>query len=170
VARSGLTTPVVALAGLVAAVFVAGWPVLALPGDAAAIAAASDLDHDPEDIAAVTAVCSRCHMASQFLGSPRSSVRWEQTYARMSQNGARGSDEQLNRVVRFFQQNLTIINLNSSPAEELGPTLQVSDDVVDRLLARRAKTKFKNAVDVAAVPGIDTATLRRLDAKGLLQF
>lgn len=145
-------------------------PAAALPGDTAAITAASGLDHDPEDIAAVAAVCSRCHVASQFLGAPRSSGRWEQTYARMSRNGATGTDDQLNRVVRFFQQNLTIVNVNTSPAEELGPTLQASDEIVDRLLARRAKRKIADVADLASIAGLDAATLRKLDANGLLQF
>lgn len=169
-ARGSLVLPAAVAAAFVAGVFGGFPPASALPGDAAAIAAASNLDHDPEDIAAVAAVCSRCHVASQFLGAPRSSGRWEQTYARMSRNGATGTDDQLNRVVRFFQQNLTIINVNTSPAEELGPTLQVGDDVVDKLLARRATRKFAGVADLASVAGTDAVTLRKLDAKGLLQF
>ncbi len=46
----------------------------------------------------------------------------------MSGYGANGTDDQLDRVVTYFQKNLTVINVNTSPPEDLGETLQVKDD------------------------------------------
>jgi DNA uptake protein ComE-like DNA-binding protein len=161
------------LAGLIAlggAWGLAAVPAISLPGDAAAIAKASKLDKDPADFEAVTVVCTRCHASSQFLSTPRSSARWEETYGQMSRLGATGSDEQLNRVVAYFQKNLTIINVNTSPAEELGPTLQVSDDAVEAILARRVKRPFASIADLATVPGVDRGVLETLKSNGCLQF
>lgn len=148
----------------------AGSPVQALTGDLAAIAKASNLDNDPKDFQAVTAVCTRCHASFQFLTTPRSDNRWEQVFAEMSGYGATGSDDQLNRVVSYFQKNLTIINVNTSPAEDLGPTLQVSDDVVAAILARRAQQPFTGIDDLSKVQGVDRSILDKLKAKNCLLF
>jgi DNA uptake protein ComE-like DNA-binding protein len=142
----------------------------ALPGDLEAIIKASDLDHDPQDFQAVADVCTRCHAASQFLTTPRSDSRWEQVYEEMTTNGATGTDDQLNRVVSYFQKNLTVINVNTSPPDELGPTLQVSDSVVAAIVARRAEKKFASIDDLAGVTGVDRSVLEKLAAKKCLQF
>lgn len=162
-----------ALAGVVA--LVAAWGLQpaatdALPGDAEAVAKASVLDKDPDDFTAVTIVCTRCHNSAQFLTTPRSSSRWEELYGEMARLGATGSVAQLNRVVHYFQKNLTVVNANSSPADELGPTLQVSDEVVDAILARRAQRPFSDVADLASIPGVDRGILDTLKSRGCLQF
>jgi DNA uptake protein ComE-like DNA-binding protein len=157
---------VVAAGGLVTATTI----VQALPGDLEAIVKASDLDHDPQDFQAVADVCTRCHAASQFLTTERSDGRWEQVFAEMSENGATGTDEQLNRVVSYFQKNLTVINVNTSPPDELGPTLQVDDKVVAAIVARRAQKKFADIDDLSGIAGVDRTILEKLSAKHCLQF
>jgi hypothetical protein len=154
------------LLALVVLIAAAASPARALPGDAAAVMAASDLDGDPLDAQAVTEVCTRCHAASQFLGTPRSSGRWEQVFAQMSGFGAGGTEEQLNRVVAYFQMNLMVVNVNTSPAEELGPTLQVSDETVGLIMARRAQRKFTGWKDLATIPGVHHATVQKLSDTG----
>lgn len=147
-----------------------GVPANALPGDAAIVLKASDMDDDPLDAQAVTQVCTRCHAASQFLGTPRSSTRWEELYGRMSRYGAGGSEEQLNRVVAYFQMNLTLVNVNTSPAEELGPTLQASDETIARVVARRSQRKFTDVKDLISVGGLHAPTIQKLNANGRLQY
>lgn len=159
-----------ALALVLITVAAAPPPATALPGDAEAIAKASDLDDDPLDFQAVTLVCTRCHVASQFLGGKRSSSRWEDTYGRMARYGATGSDEQLNRVVHYFQKNLTVVNVNTSPGDELGPTLQVSDEVVDAILTQRQKKPFAGVADLGKIPGVDPKKLKKLASNGRLLF
>jgi competence protein ComEA len=145
-------------------------PVQALAGDLAAIAKASSLDNDPQDSQAVAAVCTVCHAASQFLTTPRSTSRWQQVYEQMSGYGATGTDDQLDRVVAYFQKNLTVINVNTSPADDLGPTLQLSDDVVAAVMARRAQHPFSGIDDLSKIAGIDRSILEKLSAKNCLQF
>lgn len=151
-------------------VFLIGSPVLALPGDLAAIRSASNLDNDPQDSLAVAAVCTVCHASFQFLTTPRSSSRWEQVFAEMSGYGANGTDDQLDRVVNYFQKNLTVINVNTSPVDDLQPTLQVSDKVAAVILARRAQHPFTGIDDLSKVNGVDRSVLEKLSAKKCLQF
>ena len=145
-------------------------PVQALAGDLAAITKASSLDNDPQDFRAVAAVCTVCHAASQFLTTPRSSSRWQQVYDEMSALGAIGTDDQLDRLVAYIQKNLTVINVNTSPADDLGPTLQVNDKVVAAIMARRAEHSFIGIDDLSKIPGIDRSILEKLSAKNCLQF
>lgn len=145
-------------------------PVRALAGDLAAIKAASDLDQDPRDALAVAAVCTVCHSSSQFLSTPRGSDRWEQVFADMSGYGADGTDDQLDRVVNYFQKNLTVINVNTSPVEDVEQTLQVSDQVAAEIMARRKLRVFTGMDDLSKIPGMGRSVLEKLTVKHCLQF
>jgi len=145
-------------------------PVRALAGDLAAIKAASDLDQDPRDAQAVAAVCTVCHSSPQFLSTPRGSSRWEQVFAEMSGYGADGTDDQLDRVVNYFQKNLTVINVNTSSIEDVGQTLQVSDQVAAEIMARRKRGAFTGIDDLGKISGVDRSVLEKLTAKNCLQF
>lgn len=134
----------------------------------AAIKVASKLDSDPADSQAVQQVCTACHSSSQFLGTPRSSSRWEQLFGQMAQLGASPTDAQVDQIVRYFQRNLTVINVNSSPMEELGPTLQTDPDVTNAIVERRSQHKFTSIADLATIRGVDRSVLVQL--KDRLQF
>lgn len=134
----------------------------------AAIKAASVLDNDPGDAEAVRDICTACHSSSQFLGTPRSSSRWEELFGQMARQGAHPNDEQVERIVRYFQRNLMVVNVNTSPDEELGPTLQTSPETTAAIALRRVQRKFTGIADLAAIPGVDRSVLERL--KDRLQF
>jgi DNA uptake protein ComE-like DNA-binding protein len=153
----------------IAAPFAAS-PVQALAGDLAAITKASNLDNDPQDFQAVTAVCTTCHAASQFLSTPRSSSRWEQVFAEMSGYGADGTDDQLDRVVNYFQKNLTVINVNTSPPEDLKETLQIGEGTVSAIVAQRSRQPFRDIDDLGKLRGVDRSILEKLSEKKCLQF
>lgn len=143
-------------------------PVIDPVKELSAIKAASILDNDPADSVAVQDICTACHSSSQYLGTPRSSSRWEQVFGQMAQQGARPDDEQVDRIVRYFQRNLTVINVNTSPMEELGPTLQTDPDVTTAIVMRRGTRKFTGIADLAAIPGVDRSVLEHLQDR--LQF
>lgn len=157
------------LSGAAGCLFIASSPVIALAGDLAAIGKASNLDSDPQDYQAVTAVCTACHTASQFLSTPRSSGRWEQVFAEMSSYGANGTDDQLDRVVNYFQKNLTVINVKTSPIEDIELTLEVSEKVAAAIVAR-AQRAFTGVDDLDALQGVDRLIVEKLNAKNCLQF
>jgi cytochrome c5 len=143
-------------------------PVIDPAQELAAIKAASELDNDPGDAEAVRDVCTACHSSSQFLGTPRSSSRWEELFGQMARQGAHPNDEQVDRIVRYFQRNLMVVNVNTSPDEELGPTLQTSPEVTAAITLRRMQRKFTGIADLATIPGVDRRVLERL--KDRLQF
>ena len=157
-----------ALAGAPAIAQLPPRPVIDPAKELAAIKAASDLDKDPVDAEAVRDVCTACHSSSQFLGTPRSSSRWEQLFGQMAQQGARPNDEQVDRIVRYFQRNLMVVNVNTSPDEELGPTLQTSPETTAAITLRRMQRKFTGIADLATIPGVDRSVL--LGLKDRLQF
>jgi DNA uptake protein ComE-like DNA-binding protein len=88
----------------------------------------------------------------------------------MSGYGADGTDEQLDRVVNYFQKNLTVINVNTSPPEDLKETLQIDDKTLGAILTRRAKQPFAGIPDLVKLGGVDRAILDKLNAKNCLQF
>jgi DNA uptake protein ComE-like DNA-binding protein len=168
--RSGRTGGFRLAALVVAASACAGSPAIAQPGDVEAITRAAVLHSDPADIQAVATVCGRCHAAAMYLAVPRSYLRWEEVFARMSRQGASGSDEQLNAVIRYFDRNLTIVNVNTSPVEELGPVLQISDEAADQIARLRAARPLRDIGDLETVDGIDLGRMKTMKSRGLLQF
>jgi competence ComEA-like helix-hairpin-helix protein len=129
---------------IVAAVFLAG--------------VASAADPDP-NLEAVQTVCGRCHTTTVFLDKPRAWDRWNDVFADMTQRGANGTDEQLERVTTYFLENLTFVNVNTSPAEEIAGVLGVGDVVAPAIIASRQRQPFANLAELRAVPGVDPAKL-----------
>lgn len=133
--------------------------------EAAMIKRASVLDNNPDDADAVQQVCTACHSSFQWLSTPRSFGRWEQVFQEMSGYGASPTDEQIDQIVRYFQRNLTIVNVNTSPPDELAPTLQVTDAVANAIVERRTQKKFIGVTDLALVPGVKKTVLQKLGTR-----
>jgi hypothetical protein len=127
----------------------------------AAAFAASAADDSTSDLdrQAVQAVCGHCHTVDVFMNKPRSWGRWNDVFADMTQRGATGSDEQLTRVTRYFLENLTIVNVNSSPAEELKWALGIGDDAVRAIMERRQHQPFAGIADLRSISGVDPGKL-----------
>jgi hypothetical protein len=136
--------------------------------EAAALKAAARLDDNPADIEAVVSVCTQCHSSSQFLGKPRTSSGWEQIYGQMARNGARPTNEQIDQIVRYFQRNLTLVDVNSASAEELAATIPVGAGTVSSIVKRRSQRPFTGIDDLAGIKGMDRHILAKL--KDRLQF
>ena len=119
-------------------------------------AADSDLDR-----AAVEVVCGKCHTTEVFRNQTRSWDRWNDVFADMTQRGAQGTDEQLARVTTYFLENLTLVNINSSPAEELAGVLGVSNEIAEAIIKRRQRQPFANIDQLRAVPGVDSRILEQ---------
>ena len=115
-------------------------------------------DPDP-DWPAVQAVCGHCHSTALFDNKPQSWARWNDVFAAMTQRGATGTDEQLTRVTRYFLENLTLLNVNNSPADELTWVFGVTDDVAQAIIARRQQRPFADPADLRSFPGVDAGKL-----------
>ncbi len=143
---------------------------LAQPGDLEAITKAAVIYNDHVDIASVVTVCGRCHAAAMYLEVPRSYTRWEEVFARMSKHGATGSDDQLRGVIRFFDRNLTVVNLNTSPAVELEAALQIDEIGSSQLMQLRQSRKLRSIADLEGVDGLKLKRLATMESLGLIQF
>ena len=116
---------------------------------------------DDPDMQAVQAVCGRCHTTAVFLKEFRTWNRWNDVFADMTQRGVEGTDEQLARVATFFLENLTLVNINTSPDEELTGVLGVSDEVAASIIERRQRRPFANIAELKMVPGVDAAKVEQ---------
>jgi len=145
-------------------------PALAAPGDMEALTKASDLDPDPADAKAVAAVCTACHSSAQFLTAARPYLRWEQTMQDMLDRGAQGTDEQLDQVLSYLVKNITIVNINASPPEQLIMTLQIPGSVAKDIVDRRTAHVFTSVDELKAVKGINKDVVQKLAAKKLIEF
>jgi DNA uptake protein ComE-like DNA-binding protein len=76
---------------------------------------------------------------------------WNDVFADMTRRGANGTDEQLARVTTYFLENLTLVNVNNSPADELAWVLGVRDDVAQAIIAGRQRKPFANIAELRAV-------------------
>lgn len=137
-------------------------------GTADARAESAPTDTTAEDFKSVQAVCSRCHGVALFMKQPRTWNRWNEVFIRMTGHGARPTEEQVDHIVRFFLANLTYVNVNTSPKDELGLALGVSDSVADEIIARRQKRKFRDVADLLSVPGVNAETVEQ--RKSRIQF
>jgi len=145
-------------------------PALAAPGDLEALTKASDLDPDPADARAVAQVCTACHSSAQFLTAARPYLRWEQTMQDMLDRGAVATDDQLDHILSYLVKNITIVNVNASPPDQLGMTLQIPSSVAEDIVARRSARPFTSVDELKAVKGINLDVLQKLAAKKLIVF
>jgi DNA uptake protein ComE-like DNA-binding protein len=83
----------------------------------------------------------------------------------MMEHGATGTEAQLAGVTEFFLSNLTVINVNTSPPDEIEWVLGATPTVRDFIVERRSRRKFTSLADLSSVPGIDEARLRRLQER-----
>ena len=76
----------------------------------------------------------------------------------MIKMGARGTDEQFQRVMRVLARTLTKVNVNTADARQIAPVLDISEAVAEALVKRRTENgKFKSVEDLKQVPGMDAA-------------
>jgi competence ComEA-like helix-hairpin-helix protein len=114
---------------------------------------------DAADLQSVRVVCGKCHTTAVFESKPRSWDRWNDVFADMTQRGANGTTEQLAQVTRYFLENLTLVNMNTSGAEEIAGILGVTDEVAETIIQRRQKQRFNSIAELRDVSGVDATKL-----------
>jgi len=63
------------------------------------------------------------------------------------------------RITRYFLENLTQVNVNTAPPDELAGVLGIADEVAQAIVARRQKRPFASLDELQAIPGVDGRTL-----------
>ena len=85
----------------------------------------------------------------------------------MTRRGANGTEEQLARVTTYFLENLTLVNVNNSPKDELAWVLGVGDDVAEAIIERRQRQPFAKMAQLRAIPGVAPGTLEQRKSRSL---
>jgi hypothetical protein len=119
------------------------------------------LEGDPENYQAMLAVCTSCHTAEMFSGEARGWARWTDIFTRMTRHGMEANQDQIDRVVTYFLENLTLVNVNTSSADELSVVLGVEEPVSAAIVARREQRKFKDLAELSSFPGVDAEVVKR---------
>lgn len=114
--------------------------------------------NDPGDYHAVQLVCTRCHTTSRIMHS-RSWAEWVDVLSRMSSFGAQGTDAQWDAISSFLQRELTLLNVNDAPIEEIEAVLNVNADTAAAIISHRDTQKFTSMDQLAAFPGVDKQRL-----------
>ena len=94
------------------------------------------------------------------MDTPRDIDNWHETVQAMINRGARGTPEEFDLVMQFLWENMTPVDVNHADAETLAATLHAPPAVAEAIIARRAKSPFKDLAELeSAVPGLDRAVL-----------
>jgi competence protein ComEA len=112
---------------------------------------------DSADQASFEKVCGHCH-ASSLIHELKTQGEWSETVDNMAANGAKGTDEEFDAVLRYLARNFTKVNINAAGAEEIAPVLDVSVAVAQGIVDyRTGHGAFGSLEDLKKVPGLDTA-------------
>ena len=105
-------------------------------------------------------VCGACHTADTAVAQLKSHEDWVKTLELMADNGAQASDDEWTQIQKYLDINYSYIFVNKANADDLKTELDVSPEVAERIVRRRAdKGDFTSADDLKAVPGVAAATV-----------
>jgi len=123
----------------------------------ACVAAAQD---DPAgDKAAFQKVCGACH-STTMIADLKTEEEWADTVANMSSVGAKGTEEEFSRVMRYLARNFTKVNVNTASAEQIAPVLVIAVNAAQAVVDyRAAHGEFKTLADLKKVPGLSASAL-----------
>jgi len=105
-------------------------------------------------------VCSSCHGAESAVAQFKSHDDWVKTLDEMATNGAQGSDDEWTQIQAYLDKNYSFIFVNKATAKDLETTLDVTHDIAEAAVRRRAQRgDFKSIDDLKEVPGLAAPTV-----------
>ena len=105
-------------------------------------------------------VCSSCHGAESAIAQFRSHDDWVKTLDDMATNGAQGSDDEWAQIQAYLDKNYSFIFVNKATAKDLETTLDVTAEIAEAAVRRRAQQgEFTSIDDLKTVPGLAAATI-----------
>ena len=121
-----------------------------------------NVNSDAVDMATFRAVCGSCH-ATTLVDGLRTESEWREEVDQMIKIGARGTEEQFQRVMRVLARTLTKVNVNTATPRQIAPVLDLSDTAAEAVVKyRTVHGDFKAIEDLKKIPGVDPA---KLDAR-----
>jgi competence ComEA-like helix-hairpin-helix protein len=115
---------------------------------------AEDRDERLVDKATYEIVCGSCH-APNMDTDLRSESEWIETIDQMRSIGAKGTDKQFDRVLRYLARNFTKIDVNTATAAQIAPILDIDAASAQGVVKYRAEHgNFRTLEDLKKVPGM----------------
>jgi competence protein ComEA len=100
-------------------------------------------------------VCGECHTTAMTDGY-RSMPDWRQTVDNMVEIGARGTPQDMERVMRYLARNWTRIDLNAATAEQIAAVLGIKEDQAGAVVKYRTEHgHFTSIRELKKVPGFE---------------
>ena len=117
------------------------------------------------DKAAFQRVCGECHTTAMIDGY-RSMPDWRQTVDNMIEIGARGTPEDMERVMRYLARSWTRIDLNAATAEQMVAVLGIKEDLAKAVVKYRTEHGHFTAIgELKKVPGFEKIKLEEYKDK-----
>jgi hypothetical protein len=116
---------------------------------------------DPVDFPYVRAVCTVCHTPAMFLHA-HLWQEWLGFFHDMVAYGAGGTQEQWDHIYRYFQETLTVLDVNHADEDELVGVLGVDEPTAIRIVQRRIDRRITSVADLESVRGVDPALVDRI--------
>jgi competence protein ComEA len=122
---------------------------------------ADDLPNGPGKELTVK-TCDVCHGTDQIASKNKSEADWRSTVIRMSQHGAKGSQDELEKIVSYLAANFgkkedpSKVNVNTSGARDLETRLGLTAKEADAIVAfRAAHGNFREWGDLLVIYGVN---------------
>jgi competence protein ComEA len=116
--------------------------------------------------------CTGCHQLTMVTTQHKSESGWTDTVIEMRNRGANGSDEDMEKIVRYLTANFgsqgapAKVNVNSAQASDMVSGLSLSQVEADAVVTYRNKNgKFKDIAGLKQVPGVDAAKIDAMKDK-----
>ncbi len=121
--------------------------------------AQSGSDDAAADRTAFERVCGNCH-STTMIGDLKTEPEWIETVENMESIGAKGTEEEFDRVRRYLARNFTRINVNAATAAQIAPVLDITETAAQAVVEYRTKHgDFMNLEDLRKVPELDAAKI-----------
>jgi len=121
----------------------------------AALAFMALQDDSNKDKAVFERLCGKCHAAS-MVHDLKTEEEWGETVDNMASIGAKGTEEEFDAVLRYLSRNFTKVNINTAPAAQIAPVLDISEAAAQAIVDYRTQQgPFTTLGDLAKVPGLD---------------
>jgi competence protein ComEA len=128
-----------------------------------ATGAMQDRFPDGEGKAEMLKVCGECHEPDNVFAFPKMAPEWTLTLADMKQRGTEATPQEWQAIELYLDKYFALIPINTSPADELVRTMDVTPAVADAIVTYRKESgPFKSVDDLKKVSGLDAA---KVDAR-----
>ena len=114
-------------------------------------------------------VCGTCHPVEQVVARRRTEKGWEQSIGDMIARGAKGTDDELEKIVTYLTDNFGKVNVNAATAPEMEKVLDLTDKEAQAIVTYRERNgKIKDFEQLRKVPGVSAEKLQ--EKRGWIAF